>query len=178
MKIEVLNRSEAIRFFPEIVMLLRSVWPSNDPENTFETGLEKFTNYDNGQFENNIIAFDNNKIIGFARIFKRDINVGNKKLNNMALACVCVKKEYRGNGTGRQIVRNAFLFVDNNEFACSVFQTRVPDFYIKLGAKTINNSIINSPDLPENPFWDPHNMIYPGNFDIGDERIILNGKGY
>ena len=177
-RIEILNKSEAIRFFPQIVKLLRSVWPSSNPEDTFEKDLEKFTNLNTGDFEKNIICFDDNEITGFTRIFKREIIIGDNRLNNMALTNVCVKKEYRGNGIGRQVVQNAFSFVDNSEFVCSVFQTRVPDFYLKLGAKIIHNEVINSQDLPENPFWDPFIIIYPGSFETSNGRIILNGKGY
>lgn len=178
MNIEVTSKSKTIKYYSQIARLIRSVWPCDDPSNTIDRYIETLRNYNKGKFERHILLFDCKEIVGYARIFGRKICTGKRYVNNMGLSDVCVKREYRGQGFGHQIVRQAFEFVDSNKFDCSIFQTKVPDFYIKLGAQMISNAVVNCMDIQIKPFKDPYVMLYPQGYYIGDEKIDLNGSGY
>jgi predicted GNAT family N-acyltransferase len=160
-----------------IVKLIRETWPPKENEIvTLEEDLEKIFGYK--PEEKHIFVKNNRQICGFAKIFFREIKIGEKLIRNMALACVCVKKDLRKGGIGKTIVKKAFEAVDNKEFDCSLFQTAVPEFYEKIGARKIMNKCINSYKNNENPWWDPNVIIYPGNFKIGEAVIDLMGDGY
>lgn len=160
-----------------IVKLVRSIWPSKD-------GIVRREEDELGHFfadrpeERHIILKSDNKVDGYARIFFRKIMIGEQVYRNCALACVCINESQRRNGYGREIVRLAFELVDNKQYDCSVFQTAVPGFYEKLGAKIINNSCVNSQDGNSNPWWDKFVMIYPSSVETLDKIIDINGKGY
>jgi predicted N-acetyltransferase YhbS len=178
MRIEVKTRSEAFDDFPQIVKHMRSVWPSSDPAETIEADVAYFRTTSRGACERNILLFDADDLVGYAQIFERIITVGSRSIKNMALACVCVRSDCQGHGIGRQIVQKAFEFVDSGEFECSLFQTKVPDFYLRLGARVISNEVINSTEIDKKPFTDPYIMVYPKDFMIGEGRIDLKGYGY
>lgn len=162
-----------------IVYLSREIWPP--PEGmivTMEGDIAKMINVENRKIEKHFLLKENEKLIGYAKIFSREIKTDNKKINNMALASVCIKNEYRKKELGKLIVKAAFEFVDNKIFECSIFQTQAPQFYEKLGAKQIKNKFINSLNNNENPWWDPYIMLYPKEYEITEKEIDLLGKGY
>lgn len=160
-----------------IVKLIRETWPPKEGEVvTLEGNLKNI--FSSKPEERHIIIKIGGQISGFAKRFLREIKIGEKQIRNMALACVCVKKDLRKGGIGKTIVKKAFESVDNNEFDCSLFQTAVPEFYEKIGARKIMNRCINSYKNNENPWWDPNVIIYPGNFKIGEAVIDLMGNGY
>jgi predicted N-acetyltransferase YhbS len=160
------------------MLFLRTIWPSTDPDFSIEQDVTKAMNKPETKFWKNIKVTDNNSLIGYANIFDRPIRIGSLLVNNMALASVCVKTEYRKAGIGHTIIKKIFEFIDNKTFECSVFQTAVPEFYIKAGAKKIDNSIINSLNENKYPFWDPHVFIYPSSYLLSNEIIDLIGPGY
>lgn len=178
MRIEVLNKSHVISYYPQIAGLLRAVWPSTDPHRTLEQDIQNLREENEGHYERDILFFDQSELIGYARIYKRDIIADQRRIHNMALSSVCVKGGYQGHGIGKQIVQQAFEFVDTGKFECSLFQTKVPDFYLKLGAGVIGNEVINSKNIHQKPFSDPFIMVYPANFEFGKGQIDLNGYGY
>jgi hypothetical protein len=59
-----------------------------------------------------------------------------------------------------------------------LFQTTIPEFYIKLGAKVIHNQFITSKDERKSPWWDDHVMVFPESTDLKDYVINLCGAGY
>lgn len=160
-----------------IIKLVRSIWPSKD-------GIIRCEEDELGLFfadrpeERHIVLKCDNKVGGYARIFLRKIMIGKRIYRNCALACVCVNELQRRNGYGREIVRCAFERVDNKQYDCSLFQTAVPGFYEKPGAKVINNTCVNSLDNNSNPWWDKFVMIYPSSVETSDYIIDTNGKGY
>jgi len=76
-------------------------------------------------------------------------------------------------------MRETFKLVDSGEFSCSLFQTCVPSFYERLGARVITNRIVNSlgADPEARPFWDPTIMVYPKTYDWPEGTIDLLGRG-
>lgn len=160
-----------------IIKLVRSIWPSKEGcEHSHEEDLKLF--FADRPEELHIVLKCNYEISGYARVFLREILIGKEVYRNCALAGVCVNESHRMKGYGHRIVRRAFELVDNKHYDCSVFQTGVPGFYEKLGAKIIYNSCVNSQDGNSNPWWDKFVMIYPSLIETSDQIIDIKGKGY
>ncbi len=168
-----ITHSDKIR----IIQLVRSIWPSKDGiEHSNEEELELF--FADRPEERHIIFKYDNVVSGYARVFLREIMIGERLFRNCALACVCVDESQRLRGYGHQIVRQAFKLVDTGHYDCSLFQTAVPRFYEKLGAKVIYNTCVNSHDGNSNPWWDKFIMIYPSSVETSEYIIDIKGKGY
>lgn len=172
-----LNQNQAFA----IVTLLHEVWPHPN-----KTLLEMAASFSENRREapNEIIRFivwDGTKAIAHAKTFSRNILTTKGELKIMALAEVCVARNRRGKGLGEAVVRKAFKHVDCGSFPVSLFQTAVPVFYQKLGAKRICNPFIdgkNREKLKRNPWWEPHIMIYPAQAQWPCGLVDLNGPGY
>ena len=165
----------------DIVELLAMMWPPAEGERNIEKELEEYRKDDSLTLNKSILIWDGDLLIGHTEIFNREIGNSQRTMKNMALANVCVRPGYRGNHYGLELVRTAFDFVNGRQFECSVFQTDVPDFYRKFGCIIITNEFFNSldPEDPDkNPWWNQCVMVYPGDFDIGKDKIDMNGKGY
>ena len=164
-----------------IVELLCLIWPPKELPLNLEIEQLKYRAKPLIGFYKTLLCMENGFLIGYTEVFERKIFAGNRKINNLALAGVCVHPEYRNQDIGKRLVTKAFEFVDNGRFECSVFQTGVPLFYEKLNCRLINNRFVNGLDesnAKANPWWDEHVMIYPEAFEIGNDIIDLNGKGY
>jgi predicted N-acetyltransferase YhbS len=167
-----------------IVRLVDKVWPAKD--RTFADRLRQFTswveeNRRTGFEVISLVVWDGGQAVAHARTFPRLIHCQSTDLTIMGLAGVCVSPERRGEGLGRDIVRKAFERVDGGEFVVSLFQTAVPGFYTKLGARCISNRFVNSQnseDPEANPWWDPNIMIYPAGATWPEGTIDLNGQAY
>ena len=124
------------------------------------------------------------ELAAVAMWFPRVVKTANGPLRVLALAGVCSAPELRGRGLGRRVVREAFGAVDRGEYAVALFQTPVPEFYAKLGARPVPNVFGNSRfkvgdrGTAERPWWDPHVMIYPAPFPWPEGPIDLLGPGY
>ena len=128
-----------------------------------------------------LIIEDNNRVITHAQIFRREIKTAHGILPIGALAGVCVHPDQRGHGYGAQIVRGAFELLPEMTTQVSLYQTDVPEFYEKLGARRVTNPFIDgtrADDGRENPFWAAYTMIYPAVFEWPEGEIDLNGPGY
>lgn len=128
------------------------------------------------------VATEGGRVVGHAAIVSREIELAGRRVVIAGLARVCTEPECRGRGIGERLVRAAFVPVDSGEFAWSLFQT-TPDvrpFYERLGARAIDNRVINSlgDDPAACPFWDPVLMRYPGSGQWPDGVIDLRGPGY
>ena len=123
---------------------------------------------------------ENGKIIAQSRIFPRAILTSRGPLTILALEAVCTAKSQQGRGLGLLVMKETFKPVDTGAFPCSLFQTAVPGFWEKVGARLITNRIVNSlganPDAC--PFWDPHLMVYPAAYDWPEGTVDLQGPGY
>jgi predicted N-acetyltransferase YhbS len=167
-----------------IVRLVDAVWPAEDV--TLADRLRKFTSWveDNRRTGFDVMSFvvwDGSQAIAHARTFERVIHSPSSSLTVMGLAGVCVLPERRGEGLGRDVVKKAFRRIEAGDFAVSLFQTAVPDFYRKLGARSVTNRFVNSRntgDPDATPWWDPDIMIYPAGFAWPEGTIDLNGTGY
>jgi predicted GNAT family N-acyltransferase len=184
----------------EILRLVHGVWPADDrPERervqSFIDRARKQVRQGSADRALRYVVWDGNRAIAngktFTRMIKtekgplqvmaRMIKTEKGPLQVMALSCVCVASERRGEGLGKAIVLEAFRRVDDGKFAVSLFQTSVPAFYEKLGARVVENRFCNRLDEndPEgNPWMEPYAMIYPASFDWPDGTIDINGPRY
>ncbi|MFA5257316.1 MAG: GNAT family N-acetyltransferase [Opitutales bacterium] len=99
----------------------------------------------------------------------------------LALASVCTHPDFRCRGLGTELVRRILSLVDEGKYPAAFWQTGVPGFYEKLGARLVTNRVRNSRhplDPEKNPFWDPFLMIYPADAVWPEGAIDLNGLGY
>lgn len=119
--------------------------------------------------------------MAYARLFPRVITSLQGPLAVSALAAVCVHPDYRGRSWGAAVVRAAFDFLPEMATQIALFQTGVPQFYEKLGARRITNRFYDgtrADSLVRNPWWDDYVMIYPATFPFADGDIDLGGAGY
>jgi predicted N-acetyltransferase YhbS len=110
-------------------------------------------------------------------MFRREIFTTRGPLIVGALAAVCVHPGFRGRGWGADVVRAAWKYLPDIGAEASLFQTGVPEFYEKLGARLIHNRFVDVSG-PTRPFWDKCAMVYPATFAWPDGDIDLNGPGY
>jgi predicted N-acetyltransferase YhbS len=94
----------------------------------------------------------------------------------LALAGVCTDPEHRRQGLGRAIVRAAWARVDAEIPVC-FFQTSLPAFYERMGARVFHNRIYDGTGA-RRAFWEPHAMIYPADAPWTAEAIDLQGGGW
>ena len=164
-----------------IVTLVNGIWPSED-KTIQEMVLDLLTRSPKIDCDSvRYVIWDGDQAVVHARTFARRILTPEGAIEEMALAGVCVHPNCRGGGLGAMIARSAFERVDNQLFPISLFQTGVPDFYLKLGARVIDNRFVNSKNKAapnENPWWDTHVMIYPSSYGWTEGTIDLNGPGY
>jgi GNAT superfamily N-acetyltransferase len=124
------------------------------------------------------------RLISTAMCFPREIMSERGPLRVLALASVCTDPEFRGLGLGRRMVQAVFAKVDQGAYPVCLFQTGVPDFYLKQGARLIENRIINSlhqagdRGSAEHPFWEPYAMVYPTGAYWPRGTIDLLGPGF
>ncbi len=123
-------------------------------------------------------------IVACAESFLRRIRLEDgREMDIMALAGVCTLPEYRGRGFAGLAVRKLLEDVDRGKFEAGLWQTGVPGFYEKLGARLIHNRFRNSlhpSDTDKNPFWDPFAILYPATLSDWPEgaTVDLLGIGY
>ena len=162
----------------ETVGLKNTVWPSNDDLKTLS---EKFLdrNYSRPDRQT-IVAWEDETLVAHAEVFSREIECEGKQFKIGCLSSVCVSPERRKQDFGKAVVQEAFSLIDGGEYQVFLFQTTVPDFYQKLGARLVKNKFINkrSTDPFKNPWRDASIMIYPSIYDWPEGVIDLNGEGY
>ena len=173
-----LNREQ----FFQIITLSNGIWPHpvKSVDDLVKEAFE-FANQNPDPWIRRFVIWEKSKAVAHARIFPRKIVTSKGELCNMALASVCVLEVKRGEGYGRLIVERVFQLLDESEFPLTLFQTGVPGFYRKLGAKNIPNRFYNSRNLSNpdsNPWWEENIMIYPESYDFPPGRVDLNGFGY
>jgi predicted N-acetyltransferase YhbS len=168
--------------FFQIIALSNGIWPHpNKTGNDLVTEAFDFAQKNPDPWIRRFVIWEKDQAVAHARVFPRKIITAKGELRIMALASVCVLEEKRGEGYGRLIVERVFRLLDESEFPLTLFQTGVPGFYRKLGAKNISNTFYNSQNLSNpasNPWWEKIIMIYPGSYDFPQGKIDLNGFGY
>lgn len=168
--------------FHRILKLENKIWP-HPAKSIDELASEAFdfAQKNPDPWIRQLVIWEKDQAIAHARIFPRTIITEKGALRIMALASVCVLEEKRGKGHGKLVVEQAFRRLDESEFSLVLFQTGVPGFYRKLGAKNISNTFYNSqnssnPD--KNPWWEANIMIYPESYDFPPGKVDLKGFGY
>jgi predicted N-acetyltransferase YhbS len=122
-------------------------------------------------------------ILAHARLFRRDIEFwpAHKRTAVSCLAAVCVHPEWRGRGWGRAVAQAAFEHSPRECDGPVLFQTSVPGFYEKLGARVVANRFFNSLD-EENPQASPflydYAMIHPAGWPWPAGDVDLRGPGF
>lgn len=174
-----------------VVSLLNTVWPSEDM--TLPELVEAFpevrrrhrlSGSEGARPSLRHLVWDSGELIAHALTFERRVSPGDehrREITVMALSGVCVAPSHRGKGLGAKVVRRAFERVDSGEFPVSLFQTDLPSFYHRLGAKVVGNRFVNATsevDPNANPWNDQWIMIYPEAYKWPDGAIDLNGPGY
>ncbi len=182
MKIDIRDRRELSTLeIKKILELLLLVWPPHNGMPAIEKMIKEYENGNQISFHKVLLHYNNNELVGHTEIFHREIIINSRVIPILALAGVCVSPVLRGKNIGFEMVRKAFEYVDNGTYNLSIFQTNVPEFYLKLNCKLINNRFINSKsetNVNFNPWRDPNVMIYPNSYEIGKNIIDLNGECY
>ncbi|NUM45919.1 MAG: GNAT family N-acetyltransferase [Anaerolineales bacterium] len=128
-----------------------------------------------------LVIWEKGNPIAHAGYFRREIFTQAGTIPVGALWGVCVRESHRGQGLGVQVVRAYLDLLDQGTFPVGLWQTEVPAFYRKLGARVVHNLYINSQN-PENPQADPWEMevkmIYPAAYPWPEGLIDLNGPAY
>ena len=163
----------------EVATLLYTVWPW-DNANLLATADSIVANAMEQSSQECWVVWDGTRAVAHAKSFARSIRSDTSELPVMALAGVCVDPPMRGQGLGEMVVQASFRRVDEKAFPLSLFQTGVPRFYEKFGARQITNQFVDrtTPNLDTSPWWEDHVMIYPGDAIWPEGVIDLNGAGY
>jgi predicted N-acetyltransferase YhbS len=165
-------------FWISIARLRDSVWIPQEPAPIEERArlIRQRSQEDDSEL---FTIWENETAIAHARLFAREITTQRGALTTGALAAVCSAPSHRGQGLGRLVVEAAFARVHDGTFPVILFQTGVPEFYAKLGARNVSNRFVDSTsETDANPWWQEDIMIYPAAFAWPDGNIDLNGPGW
>jgi len=160
----------------DIEALYRIVWPVIPGAPAVESCLER-ERADHILFSASIEG----RVVASASGFSRTVFYAGGSLKLLALASVCTHPDFRHRGLGAEVVRRVLALVDKGQYPLALWQTGVPDFYEKMGARLVTNRFINSKhptDTEKNPFWDKFIMIYPSDAFWPEGTIDLNGLAY
>lgn len=154
--------------------LANTIWPPSDGASApdLDEALASLEAQDLAHF-----VIGGPQVLAHALIFRREVITARGPIVVGALATVCVHPDYRGRGWGADVVRAAFAYLPELGAQVALFQTGVPRFYEKLGARLVSNRFFNR-DSAQVPFWDTFQMIYPEAFDWPEGPVDLNGPGY
>jgi len=134
------------------------------------------------QFPRAIVVRLADRMVAHAEVFPRTIGTSVGEMTIGALAGVCTDPSVRGKGLGKRLVRAVFDLVDDGTYPFALFQNYEDKraFYEDLGARAIDNPIINSKDANprQNPFWADLAMIYPADKPWPSGDVDLRGSGY
>lgn len=165
--------------------LLESVWPGRGADGRAEQLLTMGSTYTGPpeRAPRSFLVYDEDKVIGHALVFHRRVVTEQGELSTLALAMVASDPDYRGQGLGALVVKQAFAMIDKGVYPFCFYQTSFPveSFYEKLGACRVTNKIVNSlssEDPEANPFWDDLVMRYPAEREWPEGVIDLQGPGY
>lgn len=160
--------------------LTEKTWPESKlAEKSHSEQLASFLNRNPGKTCHLII--EQTELQGYAESFPRKIHVEGTPLTIMGLATVCVQEHHRGKGLGLALVERALARIDSDEFPVAMFQTGVPEFYLKMGCEIVHNRFIDSqnPHEPDkNPFWDDCVMTYTKDYNWPTGEVDILGPGF
>ncbi|MEM9418286.1 MAG: GNAT family N-acetyltransferase [Planctomycetota bacterium] len=129
-----------------------------------------------------VIRGEGGALVANAAILTRTISTAQGELTVSGLLDVATSPSVRGQGLGVKVVQAAWASVDDGTHPLCVFETgEARPFYEKLGARVVDNTIIDSthPTSPRNnPFEDAWVMVYPAEAAWPEGEIDLRGPGY
>lgn len=163
-----------------VITVIESAWPSG---NTLAERVAYFQRQNRTRSQRShalIKQATDQQVVATAEYFVRNMQVAGQLRPIGCLAAVCVLPTYRQQGLGKQVVEGLFAVADAGGVPVTLFQTGVPAFYTRLGARLVKNRFINSQSDAPNayPFADPFVMIYPAGaaWPAGDVDIM--GEAY
>ncbi len=163
----------------KIDLLIETIWPEESTAGDNKTKIQSF--HKQNKTAEVLLIESGDQLIGHTKIYPRTIFAGNKFIEVTALGGVCVLDEFRKYGLGKLMVNEVFKLIDNKEHPVCLFQTTIPGFYKKLGARIINNRFFNSKNTiqpQKSPWHDPNIMIYPADTSWPDCDLDLNGPEF
>jgi Acetyltransferase (GNAT) domain len=187
MHVETLDRRKfAEQDVRAIAELLCLVWPKSGRavETRVAEMLGGWKHYcgPEEQFPRSLIVRQSGRVVAHAEMSPRTIGTSTGQFVIGALAGVCTHPSVRGQRLGVTVVQRAFQLIDDGVFSFSLFQNDAINepFYRKLGARAIDNRIVNSlaEDPAKNPFWAQVAMVYPADKPWPSGDIDLRGLGY
>lgn len=164
----------------------RLVYTAFPPKNeSLEDRVERLVAEEAPLSRDVFVVWEGDVALANAIVFRRTVGTARGPLDVMALAAVCCMPARRGEGLGALVVSEAFKEVNAGRYPVSLFQTGVPKFYEKLGARLVENTFVNSlydpadrHGSPDAPWWEPHVMIFPATYDWPLGTIDLLGAGF
>ena len=163
----------------KIVSLIEATWPELERSESDEDRIIRYRE-ENKSREVFLIESDGT-LAGHTKIFPRVIRCQHKSFPITALSGVCVPDRFRGHHFGKRMVREVFDLVDRGKLPACLFQTNIPSFYKKLGARVIHNRFYNSREpsgAKTSPWFEPFVMIYSRGKDWPEGDIDLNGPAF
>lgn len=120
--------------------------------------------------------------LGNAAVLTRTIQTARGPLRVLGLMDVATLPETRGQGLGVMLVRAAWAAVDDGQVAACLLKTsEARSFYEKLGARVIDNPLVNATaeaGVDREPFGVSDAMIYPAGADWPEGEIDLRGPAF
>ncbi len=170
----------------QLCALWDEVWPNEDSTALEERAADFLidSSSEHRMQENSelfhVVEFED-RIVAVARTYVREVcfeGTGRSGLV-LALAGVCSSPKLRGKGLGAMVVKDAFARL-GPELPYCLYQTTVPAFYEKLGARLVENDFRNSyaADPQARPWWDKFVMVYGLGENWPEGRVDLCGVAY
>eukprot|EP01047_Picozoa_sp_COSAG01_P082042 COSAG01_NODE_16602_length_1222_cov_1.480855_1_plen_234_part_00 len=118
-------------------------------------------------------------VVACAKSFVRVVAHSHGKMPVLALGNVACSTTHRGQGLGKAVVQAAFArLAGDAELSHCLFETAVPSFYEKLGARLIEKTLVINSTGDKIAFEDEYVMVYPADRAWPHGTIDLLGPGY
>ena len=117
--------------------------------------------------DTHVFLLENNTIIGYVSIVDLKIVANGKSINSLGLSCLCIDKQYSGNGYGLLVMERAIEYANKNKKSlCLLCNEKLVNHYSKIGFRTLTPFSIN---VNQTPFTHKF-MVYDNdtNTDVKD----------
>ena len=164
----------------QVLTLQGAVWP-NDEEEESAAACAEYLLGDSARPRRELFLIQvAGQVVAHAELFGRVIQAETHSFEVACLGSVCVLPTLKGQGLGKAVAQAALAPIDAGEFAVALFQTPVPGFYERLGARRVENVWVNTHSaLPTiYPWYDEFVMIYPAAYPWPARTIDLNGPTF
>jgi predicted N-acetyltransferase YhbS len=164
----------------QVLALQGAVWP-NDEEADSAVACADYLRGDRACPRRELFLIQAaGQVVAHAELFGRVIQAETQSFEVACLSSVCVLPSLQGQGLGKAVAQVALAKIDAGEFAVALFQTPVPGFYERLGARRIENVWVNSQSAQPTtyPWYDEFVMIYPAAYPWPAGTIDLNGPAF